>query len=155
MIFYYTYQQKTKIFANSLSQVLTMPTYELDAEINKKKGFGFMVKALSLVFGRKTSPVLNMPSSVPGQIYVCSPIWGGNIAPPAKFFLENTNLQNTTVNLVLTASAPTERYKQNALKYLSNIGCNVGDVYLFMTSSKILPDQEVLTGQLTELLAGN
>ena len=153
MILYYTYKQKTKIFAQALSQILNLPAYQLNAELNNKSGFGFMLNALMLTFTGKTCPITNMPhEDMPLEIYVCSPIWGGRVAAPVKYFLENANLKHTRVNLVLTASVPTLKYEDTALKYLHNLSCIPGDVYLFATSDKMMPDAELLKEQLRDIL---
>ena len=152
MILYYTYKQKTKIFAQALSEVLSLPIYELKAALNDKSGFGFMFNALKLTFTGKTTPISNMPGELPQEIFVCSPIWGGGVAAPVKYFLENANLQRTRVNLVLTASVPTQKYENRAYEYLSKLGCIPGDVYLFATNDKIMPDTDVLKEQLRDIL---
>jgi len=152
MILYYTYKQKTKIFAQALSEILNLPTYQLNAELNNKSGIGFMLNALMLTFTGKTYPVTNMPQEIPLEIYVCSPIWGGRLAAPVKYFLENTHLQRTMVNLVLTASVPTLKYEQTALEYLRNLPCIPGEVYLFAASDKMMLDEELLKEQLRDVL---
>ena len=152
MILYYTYKQKTKVFAQALSEVLNLPAYELKAALNEKSGIGFIFNALKLTFTGKTYPISNMPAALAPEVFVCSPIWGGGIAAPAKYFLENANLQRTRVNLVLTASVPTLKYEQRAYQYLTKIGCIPGDVYLFATSDKVKPDLEVLKEQLSDIM---
>jgi len=147
MILYYTYKQKTKVFAQALSDILGLPVYELESDINSRSSFGFMFKALRLTFGRKAYPV-NMPDAIPSEIYVCSPVWGGRVAAPVKYFLENMDLRDTKVNLLLTASVPAEKYKTAAQEYLRNLGCNTGEVYLFHTSDKFMPERDVLAEQL-------
>ena len=151
MILYYTYKQKTKVFAESLSEVLNLPTYELQADINNKSQLGFIFSALKLTFTNKPSPVSNIPEDFPPEIFVCSPIWGGKVAAPVKYFFENTNLYRTKVHLLLTASTPTEKYRQTAEEYLRKY-CIPGDVHLFATSDKIMPEKEVLVEQLREIL---
>ncbi|MCL1788626.1 MAG: hypothetical protein FWG38_11620 [Defluviitaleaceae bacterium] len=155
MILYYTYQQKTKVFAQALSEVLDLPIYELKAPLNDKSGFGSMLNALKLTFTGKTSPISDMPGDLltgVSEIFVCSPIWGGGVAAPAKYFLENADLQRVRVNLVLTATTPTIKYEQRAYEYLNKLGCIPGDVYLFATNSKIPPDADVLKEQLRDIL---
>ena len=151
MILYYTYKQKTKIFAKSLGKVLGYQVHELESSISKKSGLRFMIHALKLIFTRKTYPVDNMPAVIPGEIFVCSPVWGGHIAAPCKYFLEKSDLKKTTVNLVLTAGIPTHQYKKAAEKYLRTLDCVPGTVHLFATSNKIMPDEEVLAEQLCEI----
>ena len=151
LVIYYTHKQKTKIFAESFGNVLNLPVYELEADINNKSTLMFLFKALNLTFTGKTTPVNNMPQDLPMEIFVCSPIWGGKLAAPVRYFLENINLQRTVVNLVLTASVPTEKYKQSALEYISKL-CIPGKVFLFATNDKVKPDGDVLVEQLQEIL---
>jgi len=149
MVFYYTYKQKTKIFAQAISAIFDMPTYALQTDLGSRSYWSFMFKALRLAFSGKSYPVSNMPETVPSEIFVCSPIWGGNLAAPAKYLLENIDLQGTTVHLILTASMPSEKYKKAALEYLQQrTGCIPGEVHVFLTSDKFMPELEVLTEQL-------
>ena len=151
MILYYTYKQKTKIFAESLGEVLNLSTYELVSDINKKSQLGFMFHALRLAFTNKTTPVNNIPDNFPDEIFVCCPIWGGSVAAPVKYFFENTSLQRTKVHLLLTADIPTEKYRTTAEEYLRKF-CIPGDVHLFATSDKAMPERDVLVEQLRKIL---
>jgi len=152
MILYYTYKQKTKVFAQSLGEVLSLSTYELKSELNNKSGIGFMFNALKLTFTGEPYPVNNMPQDLPPEIYVCSPIWGGRLAAPIKYFLRNSDLRRTRVNLLLTASVPTEKYRQTASEFLPTLPCIPGEVYLFATSGKTMPDASVIKEQLRNML---
>jgi len=152
MVLYYTYKQKTKIFAQAISELRDMPIHELKSDLNKKSGFAFIFNALKLTLTKKTSTVTNMPEQLPHEIYVCSPVWGGKPAAPVKYFLENSILRQAKVNLILTASAPTDKYRRNAIEYLQNLPCIVGDVFVFQTNDDMHPDKEVLKEQLQELL---
>lgn len=151
MILYYTYKQKTKVFAESLGEVLNLPTYELKADINNKSKFGFVFTALKLAFTGKTSPISNIPGNLPDEIFVCGPIWGGKVAAPVKYFFENTALERTKVHLLLTAGIPTEKYRSTADDYLRKF-CIPGDVHLFATNDKIMPEKEILVEQLRKIL---
>ena len=151
MILYYTYKQKTKIFAESLGEVLSLPTLELESDINKKSQFGFMFNALKLTFTGKSTPVNNIPDTLPPEVFVCSPIWGGSVAAPVKYFFENTALRRTKVHLLLTASIPTEKYRTKAEEYICKF-CIPGNVHLFATNDKIMPEREVLIEQLHKIL---
>ena len=152
MVLYYSRTKKTKIFAEVLGEVLNMSVYELESDLNKKSIFSFMFKALSLAFSGKSYPVSNMPVSLPTEIYVCGPVWGGGIAGPSKFFLENADLRDTTVNLLITASIPVEKYRQNALNLLNGIPCKPGEAYIFATSDKSMPDANAIKEQLQEMV---
>jgi len=153
MILYYTKSEKTKIFAESIHEIYPMPLYKLESDINKRGTLSFFFTALIRTITNKPEPVSNMPDvAMPEEIFVCSPIWGGNLAAPVKYFLSNAKLNNTRVNLILTASTPVPGYEKNAHKYLQKIDCIVGDMYLFATDSKIMPDKSIITEQMRELL---
>ncbi|MCL2223394.1 MAG: hypothetical protein FWB96_00330 [Defluviitaleaceae bacterium] len=152
MILYYSREKKTKVFATALGEVLGREVYELESDLNDKGSFGFMIKALGLAFTGKSYPVTNMPQNLPEEIFLCSPIWGGQVVGPAKYFLENADLKNTTVNLLVTASVPVEKYKNNALEELNKIPCTPGRAFIFATSDKIPPELDVIKEQLRELL---
>ena len=70
-----------------------------------------------------------------------------------RYFLDNADLKNTTVNLLLTASVPVEKYRQKALDYLNKIPCKPGEAYIFATSDKVPPEPETIKEQLRELLS--
>jgi len=152
MVLYYTHKQKTKIFAQAISELRDIPTHELKSDLSKKSGFAFIFNALKLTLTKKTSPVTNIPENVPHEIYVCSPVWGGRPAAPVKYFLENSALRQTKVHLILTASAPTDKYRKNAVEYLQNLPCIVGDVFVCQNNGEMPPDKEVLKEQLQDLL---
>jgi len=152
MILYYSRSKKTKVFADALGEILNCEIYELHSELNDKTTIGFLLKALSLAFSGKSYPVTNMPQDMPPEIYLCAPVWGGQMASPVKFFLENANLTNTTVNVLLTASVPVEKYKIAALDSLNKIPCKPGRAFIFATSDKSNPEIEVIKEQLREML---
>ena len=145
MIFYYSFKNKTECFAKALGEHLNQPVVKLECEMN-------FFSAMKSCITRKSVQIKNMPDSVPEEIYICSPVWGGNLAAPAKYFLENMNLNGTTVNILLTASVPVEKYKQNALNFLNKIPCQQGRAYIFATSGKIEPEKDVIIEQLGEML---
>ena len=152
MVLYYTFKQKTKIFAEALGDVLNQPVYGLESDLNDKIGFQFIFYALMTCVTRKSHPVSNMPESVSPEIFVCSPIWGGEMAAPIKYFLENADLRGVKVNILLTASIPTEKHRQKALAFLNKIPCQQGEAYIFATTDKVMPEKEVLHEQLQDML---
>jgi len=151
MIIYYTRSQKTKVFAEAVAEVCHMPLCALESDINNLKGVRFLAKALGLVFSGKGYPASNIPADMPEEIYVCSPVWGGQIAAPVKYFLEHANLGKTKVNLLLTASTPVEKYKTRALEQLAKFDCIPGKAYIFATSSA-LPEKDIAVQHFQELL---
>ena len=152
MILYYTRSQKTKVFAEALHDVLGLPLYELQSDLNGMKDFKFLTKALGMVFSGKGYPVSNMPQSVPGEIYVCGPIWGGRMVGPPRYFLQNMDLSSTKINLLLTASTPVDKYRTRVLEDLSQLKCIPGEAYIFATDAKSMPERDVIAEQLREIL---
>ena len=153
MIYFYTFTKRTAVFAEVLGRLVDMPLYKLESELDGKSAFGFIFAALVLTFRRKTSPILNMPTDpISKDIYVCSPIWGGRVSAPARYFLENANLTNTRVHLLLTASIPHVKYRDRAEEYLRTLSCQVGKVMIFATSDKTMPEEDVLLEHIREAL---
>ena len=151
MILYYTRSQKTKIFAEALGEILGLPLYELQSDLNDMKKFKFVRKALGMVISNKGYPVSNMPESAPDEIYICGPIWGGRLVGPPRYFLENIDLSKTKVNLLVTASTPVEKYRTRALEDLNKIKCIPGEAYIFATGND-LPEKEIAIEHLREAL---
>ena len=154
MILYYTRSKKTKVFAEALGEILALPLHELQSDLNNMGSFKFLTKALGMVFSGKGYPVKNMPKSVPEEIYICSPIWGGRLVGPPRYFLENIDLSKTKVNIVLTASTPVEKYRTRALEDLKSINCIPGKAYIFATS-KDLPEHDIAVEHLRQFLQAN
>jgi len=152
MVFYYSRSLKTKFFAETLGEALGRPVYELKSDINEKSKLAFYFTALGLVFNGRGYPVSNMPTDLSQDIYVCGPVWGGQMVGPPRYFLDNANLKDIRVNLLLTASVPVDKYRRKALEYLNNIPCIAGEAYIFATSDKIPPDKETLMEQFGEML---
>jgi len=152
MILYYTRGKKTKIFAQALGEVLGNEVYELESDLNNRGNFSFMFKSLSLTFSGKSYAVSNMPEKLPDEIFLCSPVWGGQVAAPVKYFLENADLKNTTVNILLTASIPADKYRENAIELLYKFQTKPGRAFIFATSEKTMPELETIKEQLRELL---
>ena len=151
MVLFFSRSRKTEVFAKVLGEMKQMPLYELKSELNDMPTFKFVLKAISLAVRGKSSPVINMPESLPEEIYVCSPIWAGSAALPVKYFLQNAELSNIKVNILLTASTPTHQYVEKAEKLLGKIPCIAGDVSIFATG-RGKPDAETLREHLGELM---
>jgi len=151
MVLYYSHSKKTKLFAEALGEVLGQSVYGLESDLDRRSGLGFLTHALYLTFTGKDYAIANMPDSVPDEIYLCCPVWGGQIAAPARHFLENMDLKGKRVNILLTASVPVDKYRQKAAEYLnSKISCNAGEVYIFASSNSL--EKETIKEHLRELL---
>jgi hypothetical protein len=155
VILYYTHSQKTKICAEALGKVLNLPVTELKSPLNDKSKIKFLFHSLYLALSAKGFPVSNMPEKIEAdEIYVCSPIWGGNVAAPVWYFLNHADLKNKKVNVLLTCGSPTgaEKYKKKALEALRLVDCIPGDAYAFGLGGTV-PEPEVVQAHLTEMLA--
>jgi len=153
MIIYYTRSQKTKLFAEALGEIVGLPLYRLHSDLDNMKGFKFLIKALGMVFSNKGFPAHSLPDALPEEIYVCGPIWGGRLVGPAKYFLENTDLSKTKVNLLLTAETPVEKYRTRALEDLAKLQCIKGNAYIFATKKEQMPEKEIALEHLREMLS--
>jgi hypothetical protein len=154
MIFYYSRTQKTKIAAEALHEITGMPLYALDAQISEAKGILFIWRAMRSVMGKKGCPVDNMPASLPGEIYLCGPIWAGAPAGPLKYFITRANLSGIKVHVLLTGLQPSEQTRTSTRKQLERAGCRPGKVYLIATQ-KTPPEKDILTEHLRELMKVN
>jgi len=153
MILYYSRTRKTKAFAEILGEITGLQVYELESDLSQSSGFSFMLKAFKMIITGKGYPVSNMPPSLPEEIYLCGPVWGGKMVGPPRYFLDNADLRNTKVNILLTAAMPVVKHKQKALEYLSKIPCKSGKAYIFATSDDSASDKEALTEQIKEMLS--
>ena len=153
MVIYFSRSKKTEVFAKVLGETKNLPLFELRSELNEMPTFRFIFKALGLTLQGKSYPVNKMPENLPEEIFVCSPVWGGNVVPTVKFFLQNADIANVKVNILLTASTPTDKYVKNAEKLLEKTPCKAGNVCIFATSSKeALPDADIIREHLKEAL---
>ena len=153
MVIYFSRSKKTEVFAKVLGDMNNSPLFELRSDLNEMPIFRFICKALGLVIRGKSYPVDKMPENLPEEIHVCSPVWGGEIAPNMKYFLQNAKLSNIKVNILLTASTPTDKYIKKAEKFLQNISCIAGKVCIFATSrNEALPDADIIKEHMKETM---
>ena len=153
MVIYFSRSKKTEVFARVLGEIKSLPLFELRSELNEMPTFRFVIKALWLTIRGKIFPVDKIPEHLPNEIYVCSPVWGGSVAPTVKYFLQNADIANIKVNILLTASTPTDKYVKNAASLLKQTSCIAGDVFIFATSSaETLPDADIIREHMKELL---
>lgn len=143
MIFYYSRTRKTETAAQALHEITGLPLYTLESGINDAKGFSFAWKAMRSVMGAKGFAVVNMPAGVPGEIYLCGPVWAGEPAGPLKYFIANADLTKTKVHVILTAMMPTDQYRTAICKVLERAGAQVGEV-LLLAMKKGMPEPDVL-----------
>ncbi|MCL2197496.1 MAG: hypothetical protein FWB80_01095 [Defluviitaleaceae bacterium] len=150
MVFYYSRGKKTKMFATALGEVLGQEVYELKSDLNDMGKLKFYIKSLGLAFSGKSYPVTNMPTEIPEEFCLCTPIWGGQISAPARYFVENA--KSGKVTLLLTASIPVEKYKTEAAALLEKLRHTVVRTMIFATSSKIPTETETIKEQMRELM---
>lgn len=154
IILYYTHGQKTKIFTEALCEVLRLPLLELKSPLNEKTPFKFIIHALYLAVTAKAYPVSNMPDLTDiSEIYLCTPVWGGQVAAPAWYFLNHAELKNKTVHLLLTCGSADniDKYRKKALDSLLLIDCVPGGALGFATGGEA-PHRATVTEQLRTML---
>jgi hypothetical protein len=156
MIYYFSRTQKTKIAACALGEVTGLGLYELEAAISNARGLSFAWKAVRAIVGAKGSPVSNLPADLVDkageEIWLCSPVWGGDVSGPVKYFINNMPLRGVRVNMLLTAMSPSHQNEKAARRLLERAGAVPGTVLLTATT-KALPEQDIMREHLRELLA--
>ncbi|MCL2665342.1 MAG: hypothetical protein FWE82_06995 [Defluviitaleaceae bacterium] len=155
MVYYFSYSNKTKAYAEALAKIKNAQAAGINSKLNKKNFF-VMMRGCFLAIRKKEMPVDEIPAlEASGEIFVCSPIWAGNIVPPARYFLNRAELNGRRVNLLLTCESihQSVKYKKAAADVLSGIDCVPGTVEVFCTSETI-PEPEVLDEQLRAVYEG-
>jgi len=152
MILYYSRTQKTRVCAEALHDVTGLPLYAFESDVNQLTNMRFLLRIARLVVMRNECPIVNMPVNIPGEIYLCGPIWAGALALPVKYFLKHADLKGKKVHLLITASIATQQHRDTVLKALSYTGCIPGEVYQFATT-KELPERMFIAEQLREMFS--
>ena len=152
MVVYFSRSKKTEVFAKVLAGLEDMPLFELRSELNDVSTLRLIFKVVSLTLRGKSSPVFEMPKTLPKKIYVCSPVWAGNFAHPVKYFLQNADLTDVEVNAIITASTPTGKYVRDTNRFLQGIPCIPGKTTIFATNMETMPEEDVVLEHMQELL---
>lgn len=154
MILYYTATQKTKVFAEALAEVKQLPVCRLKSKLGERVNFGFIVQSLFYTLAGKPYPTDSLPDLAGiDEIYLCSPVWGGKVASPVLYFLQQCDLKGKTVHVLLTCDSIShhDKYTQKAQAALAQTACTPGNVHVFATQEKSLPEKDVLIGQIREM----
>jgi hypothetical protein len=157
MILYYTATQKTKVFAQALAEVKGLTAVsQLKSKLGGegKVSAGFIIKSLFYTLTNKPYPVDNMPAlGDTREIYLCSPVWGGRVASPVLYFLQQADLKDRTVHVLLTCDSISQhdKYKELVLKQLGTVDCIAGNVHVFATNKESPPEKDVLIEQIRQM----
>jgi len=147
MIICYSKTQKTKFYAQVLSDILERPVYMLEAE--QVKGLGLLWSVLT----KKSAEVFNMPSQIADEeIYICCPVWGGWPAAPIRYFLNNAPIKGKKVNMILTASLSHTKYTDKAIKLLNDAECVPGRVEVFATGGGVTLERDIIESHIRHLI---
>ena len=155
MVVYFSRSKKTEVFAKVLAELRGgLPLFELRSEMNDMPTMRFVSRALWLTVRGKSEPVEKMPGELPGEVFLCSPVWGGHVSPQARYFVENASLSDVRLNILLTASMPTGKYVKNAEKLLQSVSCIPGNVWIFASTSgkDTLPDAQIIEEHMKEIM---
>lgn len=151
MLIFFSRTGKTGVFAKILSEIKNCPVFELRCGLNDMPALRFALRAAWSAFMRRAEPVERMPESLPDELYVCAPVWGGRIASPARHFLLAAGLSGKKVNVLLTASVPADKYVRDAERLLGTLDCVPGVVRVFASGGAHL-DEETIREHLKELM---
>ncbi|MDR1640038.1 MAG: hypothetical protein LBT59_10115 [Clostridiales bacterium] len=148
MVIYYSSTGRTKAAAEELAKLKGTTAFELRLAKPLGKAVGAVMALL-----KKAAPLLASPDiSKEPELYLCSPVWAGQMTPAMRQFIAETNFTGKTVSVLLTCAAAEghERYKLGVLEALSGKGAAIGFVLVF-ASPKEGFDRETLREHLTEL----
>ena len=109
MIFCYSATGRTKVYADVLGKITDRPVYMLQSSLSTERKFSFFVKAAYGAITHKPEPVLNMPGveafAAYDDIYLCSPIWAGNICGPMRYFVHTAPIKGKKINMIFVYGA--------------------------------------------------
>ncbi len=154
MILYYSLSGNTKMYADILSVLTNEPIYPI---IEKTPRSGTLGKARGIVESILNLSVPIEPINVDQTgraIYICAPIWAGNIAPAVRTYIKNTNLQGKKINLILTCSEiiNQESYRKKAEEIIILARCTPGFVHSFVCDKRFQPEPDVVRKHLKKLV---
>lgn len=155
MVFCYSATQKSKYYADVLSEILNCSVYILETDIDVSKRVSFMIRCVWAALINKAVPVLNMPSSDildNDEIYLCGPIWAGSPALPLQWFLNNAPINGKTVHMILTASISHTKHKDTAKQIILDSGCVPGHVEVFATGAGVRLERDVIESHIRSLI---
>jgi len=138
MVIYYSYSKNTEKYAKELAGILQAEAFELKETKRRSGVAGFLSGGFQTLM-KKESLVEALPDiSACKEIYVCMPIWVGNVPPAVRYFLNRGDFAGKTVNLLITCGSATEMegYRQNAEKTFKDAGCVTGAVLGFVCPMK-------------------
>ena len=145
MIFCYSATQKSRLFADVLSDILGKPVYMLESAVNL--GGSNTLRLLWPIITRQPVEVVNMPEDIPeDEIYICAPVWGGFPASPIRAFLKH--VRGKKVHMILTAGMGHIKYIKAARKMIEDAGCIAGNVEVFADGG----DRKIVEEHIRELM---
>jgi len=154
MIVYYSFSGSTKVYAEVLADLVNDPVFELREKSPRTGVLGMFFGAVEALMGT-SAPLEVLPDIPAGKpVFICSPIWAGNLPPAVMTFIKNTDLRRRKVNVVLTFTNVLNRdaYQKKATGILRAQGCNPGFVQGFVCDRKLGPDRAIIRKHLKKLV---
>ena len=127
-IVYYSKNGNTKILAELLAEKYDGKIINLE-EKEKRKGILGFLKSGFQASKRKQSKLINTPwdeISNFDKLYICTPIWAGNITPAMNTFMANADLTNKEIIIVTVMADPKLNGVEKSHKYLSDLVAEKG-----------------------------
>lgn len=131
-IVYYSKNGNTKILAELLAQKYDGKIITLEEKGKRNGLFGF-IKSGFQAATRKQSRLIGTPWDCIAEfdkLYLCTPIWAGNITPAMNTFMANASLANKEVTIVTVMADPKLNGVEKAHGYLSDLVKEKGGIVL-------------------------
>jgi len=122
---FYSFSGKTERVADYIAAQLGCGEVRIN-EAKKRSAFSAFLMGSLAAMQHKPSKLapLDFNSSAVAEIYLCTPIWAGNITPAAVSFLQKYMVQGKNVRIITTASgAENKALFQNIKPIVEGIGC--------------------------------
>lgn len=122
-IVYYSKNQNTEIVAEMLAEKYKGRIFVLEEIGNRKGLFGFIKSGFQAATG-KQSKLSNSPwKELDGfdKLYLCTPVWAGNITPAMNTFMANADLTGKEITIVTVMADPDLRNIDKTHKCFSDL----------------------------------
>lgn len=122
-IVYYSKNGNTEIVAELLAEKYHGRVFVLEEKCRRKGLFGF-IKSGFQALAKKQSVLLNTPWKELKDydiLYLCTPIWAGNITPAMNTFMANADLTDMEITIVTVQADTQLERSERAQNYLTEL----------------------------------
>ncbi|MCL2463006.1 MAG: hypothetical protein FWF44_10095 [Defluviitaleaceae bacterium] len=154
MVIYYSKSGKTKVFAEELSKIVKKSLFDL-AEKRPHVGIIGSVIGGWESLRKKESEVKYLPDfKGVKKVYVCTPIWAGQMAPSVRYLMNHAKWAGIEVNVLTTCRSVSscQKYADSILDAFAAKGCVRGKAYGFVTAGKTPIDRQAIKEQMEQMI---